>query len=98
MIIVFARGSAMILALPIVTAFGVVSTCGVESACEALIVPPPLRPPQPVPVVDVDVVARPPLVAVAVVVRRGWVGLAPGPGAAPSVPPPRCPGSLSALT
>src|SRR5438067_1340019 len=86
----------MILALPIVTAFGVVSTAWVSSSSETLSVPLVLEEP---PVVLV-VLAIPPPAAVAVVVRRGgWVGLAPGAGAAPSAPPaPACPGSVNACT
>src|SRR5438552_19006461 len=94
--IVFARISAMILALPIVTAFGVVSTAWVSSSSETLSVPLVL---EEVPPAVLVVLATPPVVAVAVV-RRGWVGLAPGAaGAATSAPPAAaCPGSVNACT
>src|SRR5205814_6000864 len=62
----------MILALPIVTAFGVVSTAWVSSSSETLSVPLVLEEP---PVVLV-VLAIPPPAAVAVVVRRGGLGRA----------------------
>ncbi len=79
---VLARWSAMILALPTVTAFGVVSTACVWSSSEMLSV-------LPVEVLEVlEVLAIVPvagLAAVATVVRRGCVGLAPG--AAPSAAP-----------
>src|SRR5262249_5898062 len=96
--IVFARWSAMILALPITTAFGVVSTAWVCSSSEMLSVPPP--PAAPYPVVEVDVVAATPApAAVAGGVRRGGVGLAPGAGDAPSAPGwAAAPGSVNAWT
>src|SRR2546430_8714823 len=80
----------MILALPIVTAFGVVSTAWVSSSSETLSVPLVLEEP---PVVLV-VLAIPPPAAVAVVVRRGGVGgVTPRAAAAapPAPPPPPCP-------
>src|SRR6202011_998692 len=89
--IVFARWSAMILAFPTVTAFGVASTAWVWSSSEIFKV---LSPPV---VVDVEV-APYGLAAVVVVVRRG---VAPGaaPGTAPSAPAPAAaPGSVNAWT
>src|SRR5260370_42645456 len=86
----------MILALPIVTAFGVVSTAWVSSSSDTLSVPLVLEEP---PVVLV-VLAIPPPAAVAVVVRRGWGGLAPRAAAAapPAPPPPPCPRPVNACT